>query len=59
MTLAVSVLELSFVILLLAMLGLSGVIGLVVVARIVEPRGLKVLSQRMIGLPRPKKARRP
>ncbi|MGH2794413.1 MAG: hypothetical protein ACRDKG_08910 [Actinomycetota bacterium] len=57
MTLAISLLEISFIILLLFMLGLSGVIGLVVVARIVEPRGLKVLSQRLIGLPRPKKAR--
>ncbi|MEX2557008.1 MAG: hypothetical protein WEB06_15455 [Actinomycetota bacterium] len=49
--------EISFIILLLFMLGLSGVIGLVVVARIVEPRGLKVLSQRLIGLPREKKKR--
>lgn len=55
MTLAISLLEISFIILLLTMLGLSGVIGLVVVARIVEPRGLKVLSQRLIGLPREKK----
>jgi hypothetical protein len=47
--------EISFIILLLFMLGLSGVIGLVVVARIVEARGLKVLSQRLIGLPREKK----
>ena len=55
MTLAISLLEISFIILLLSMLGLSGVIGLVVVARIVEPRGAKVLSQRLIGLPREKK----
>jgi hypothetical protein len=54
-TLAISLLEISFIILLLFMLGLSGVIGLVVVARIVEPRGVKVLSQRLIGLPREKK----
>ena len=50
----VNVLEISFIILLLFMLGLSGVIGLVVVTRLVEPRGLKALSQRLIGLPRPK-----
>jgi hypothetical protein len=56
--LAISVLEISFIILLLAMLGLAGVIGLVVIVRIVEPRGLKVLSQRLIGLPRPKESRR-
>jgi hypothetical protein len=54
-TLAISLLEISFIILLLSMLGLSGLIGLVVVARIVEPRGVKVLSQRLIGLPRDKK----
>ena len=51
---SVNVLEISFILLLLAMLGLSGVIGLVVVVRLVEPRGLKALSQRLIGLPRPK-----
>ena len=55
MTLAISLLEISFIILLLSMLGLSGVIGLAVIARIVEPRGAKVLSQRLIGLPRAKK----
>ena len=50
----INVLEISFILLLLFMLGLSGIIGLVVITRIVEPRGLKVLSQRLIGLPRPK-----
>ena len=55
MTLAISLLEISFIVLLLFMLGLSGVIGLVVITRIVEPRGMKVLSQRLIGLPRDKK----
>lgn len=50
----INVLEISFIILLLFMLGLSGVIGLVVVTRLVEPRGIKALSQRLIGLPRPK-----
>ncbi len=51
---SVNVLEISFILLLLFMLGLSGLIGIVVVARLVEPRGLKALSQRLIGLPRPK-----
>ena len=58
MTLAISVLEISFIILLLGMLGLAGVIGLAVITRIVEPRGVKVLSQRLIGLPR-KKEKKP
>lgn len=55
MTLAISLLEISFIVLLSFMLGLSGLIGLVVITRIVEPRGMKVLSQRLIGLPRDKK----
>ena len=55
MTLAISLLEISFIVLLLSMLGLSGLIGLAVITRIVEPRGVKVLSQRLIGLPREKK----
>jgi hypothetical protein len=50
----INVLEISFILLLLFMLGLSGVIGLVVIVRLVEPRGLKALSQKLIGLPRPK-----
>lgn len=54
MTLAISVLEISFIILLLFMLGLSGVIGLAVIVRIVEPRGMKALSQRLTGFPKPK-----
>lgn len=54
MTLAIALLEVSFIILLLFMLGLSGVIGLVVITRLVEPRGVKALSQRLIGLPKPK-----
>ena len=58
MTLAISLLEISFIILLLGMLGLAGVIGLAVITRIVEPRGVKVLSQRLIGLPR-KKEKKP
>jgi len=52
--LAIAWLEISFIILLLSMLGLAGLIGLAVITRIVEPRGMKALSQRLIGLPRPK-----
>jgi hypothetical protein len=57
-TLAISLLEISFIILLLGMLGLAGIIGLVVLVRIVEPRGMKALSQRLIGFPRPKGSRK-
>ena len=58
MTLAISTLEIGFIILLLAMLGLAGVIGLVVLTRIVEPRGMKALSQKLFGFPRSKEARK-
>ena len=44
--LAIALLEISFIILLLGMLGLAGVLGLVVVARLVEPKGLKFLLRR-------------
>ncbi len=54
MTLAVALLEISFIILLVFMLGLSGVIGVAVLVRIVEPRGLRALSQRLTGFPRPR-----
>lgn len=50
------VLEISFILLLLSMLGLAGLIATAVVVRIVEPRGMKVLSQRLIGFPRPKRS---
>jgi hypothetical protein len=53
----VGTLEISFIILLLFMLGLSGVIAVAVVTRMVEPGGLRALSQRLIGFPRPKKRR--
>lgn len=53
----VGALELSFIILLLFMLGLSGLIAAVVVIRIVEPAGLKALTQRLFGFPRPKRKR--
>jgi hypothetical protein len=57
-TLAIFTLEIGFIILLLAMIGLSGLIGLAVLVRIVEPRGMKALSQRLFGFPRPKAARK-
>jgi hypothetical protein len=37
------------------MLGLSGLIGLVVIVRMVEPRGMKALSQRLTGFPKEKR----
>lgn len=58
MTLAISMLEIGFIILLLAMLGLAGLIGLAVLVRIVEPRGMKALSQKLFGFPRPKETRK-
>lgn len=58
MTLAISTLEIGFIILLLGMLGLAGLIGLVVLVRIVEPRGMKALSQKLFGFPRTKEVRK-
>ena len=52
-------LELSFIALLTFMLGLAGFIGVVVIVRIVEPRGLRALSQRLIGFPRPRAKKAP
>ena len=49
------VLEISFILLLLFMLGLSGLIAFAVIVRIVEPGGMKRLSQKLVGLPRPPK----
>jgi hypothetical protein len=51
----VGTLEISFILLLLFMLGLSGLIAFAVVVRIVEPGGMKRLSQKLIGFPRPSK----
>jgi hypothetical protein len=42
----VALLEIGFIILLLSMLGLAGLLGVVVVVRLVEPRGLKFLLRR-------------
>jgi hypothetical protein len=44
--LAIAWLEISFIVLLLSMLSLAGLLGLVVVVRLVEPRGLKYLMRR-------------
>lgn len=44
------VLEVSFLILLLFMLGLSGLIAMAVITRMVEPRGMKHLGQKLTGL---------
>jgi hypothetical protein len=45
--LAVGALELSFILLLAFMLALSGVVALVVLVRVVEPRGLRALVARL------------
>jgi hypothetical protein len=55
MFLGIAALEISFIVLLAFMLGLSGFIGAVIIIRIVEPQGLRVLSQRLIGLPKPRR----
>jgi len=44
-----NVLEWSFLAALIAVSGLLGVLALVVVARMVEPRGVKVLLRRIAG----------
>ncbi|MHB8513454.1 MAG: hypothetical protein ACYDCC_14940 [Actinomycetota bacterium] len=46
---AFQLLEWSFITLLAGMLGLAGIIGLIVVVRLVEPRGLKAFLQRFSG----------
>ncbi len=51
----VGALEISFILLLLFMLGLSGLIGFAVIVRIVEPGGMRRMSQRLIGIPRDKR----
>ncbi len=40
-----------FIVILCLMLGLSGLFGLLVVVRLVEPRGLKALLRKMAGKP--------
>lgn len=44
---AVALLEISFIVLLVGMLGLAGVIGMLVIVRVVEPRGAKAFMQRL------------
>ena len=44
---AIAALEISFIVLLVGMLTLAGVIGMLVVVRVVEPRGAKVFVQRL------------
>jgi hypothetical protein len=50
-------LEISFIILLLSMLGLSGLIAFAVIVRIVEPKGARAVAERVGVLPRPKNPR--
>lgn len=44
---AVALLEISFIVLLVGMLALAGVIGAVIVVRIVEPRGTRAFLKRL------------
>ena len=53
----IGALEISFIILLLFMLGLSGLIAFAVVVRMVEPKGARAVAERVIGLP-PKNGKR-
>ena len=53
----IGALEISFIILLLFMLGLSGLIAFAVVVRMVEPKGARAVAERVIGLP-PKTGKR-
>lgn len=46
----IGALEISFIILLLFMLGLSGLIAVAVVTRMVEPKGMKHLGKKLTGL---------
>jgi len=50
----IHVLEVSFIILLSFMLGLSGLIAFAVIARIVEPKGARAIAERVIRPSRPK-----
>lgn len=45
----VAALEISFIILLVGMLGATGVIGLAILVRLVEPRGLRAFLRRLAG----------
>jgi uncharacterized membrane protein YuzA (DUF378 family) len=51
MMLGLGALEWTFMGLLAAMVGLAGVFGLFVVARLVEPRGVKALLRKLAGRP--------
>lgn len=53
---ALQALEYSFIALLAFMLGLSGLIGLTVVARMVEPGGVRALLRRLAGKPAARRA---
>jgi hypothetical protein len=54
----IGALEISFIILLLFMLGLSGLIGFAVIVRMVEPKGARAMAERVVGLPQKKTDRR-
>lgn len=44
---AVALLEITFIVLLVGMLALAGVIGAVIMVRVVEPRGTKAFLKRL------------
>ena len=50
----VGTLEISFIILLAFMLGLSGLIAFAVIVRIVEPKGARAVAERIVRPSRPK-----
>jgi hypothetical protein len=43
------IVEYTFIVILIAMVGAAGLFSLVVVARLVEPRGVKALLRRLAG----------
>ena len=49
--LALGALEWTFMTVLAAATGIAGVFGIFVVARLIEPRGLKVLLRKLAGKP--------
>ena len=48
----IGALEISFIILLLFMLGLSGLIAFAVIVRMIEPKGARAMAERVVGLPK-------
>jgi len=53
----IGTLEISFIILLGFMLGLSGLIAFAVIVRLVEPKGARAVAERFVKPSRPKNPR--